>query len=158
MVAIEKIQAEILKSIERYGKKLGVPKTDIQVVLGLNSENGQVSFTVLKNYRKELIQTVEDVLGIRKMPILNTYIDPFNLREVVPSYISCALIVSAEKYGSNLDNTTAMLMHNKKEGNKEAVLVFIYEGNTCKATITLADLFSDENVMKVVAMQGAQNG
>ena len=79
--------------------------------------------------------------------------DVFNLRQVVPTHIACSLIVQGNELSIPPIELNAMVCHNKKEGDKEGVRIALYKQKEYLKEVPLKDMFSEENIQKVMALQ-----
>jgi len=140
--------------LERYSKKEKCDKVNIQCILHFN-EDGTIGFKICKDYKPLYEQVAGEVLGLRKKLLSDGYIDMFNLTQIVPTHIACALILIGQRLNVEAIKLNAMVCHNRQTGKQEGVKIALYKGSEYIEEIALADMFSDENIMKVTAMQQA---
>jgi uncharacterized metal-binding protein len=151
---IKQIEKTMIDVLNRYSKKNHTDKTNIQVCLNFQKD-GTITYTVLKDYRNIEKQSVQEILGLKK--VFSKYLDPFNLSQIVPTHIACSLIVNANRLNIDVTSLNALILHNKKEGDKESVRIALYNNKEYLEELPLKDMFSDENIQTVIALQQEQN-
>ena len=136
--------------LKRYSNKHHTEKSNIQVKLYFK-QDGNIGYTILKDYAEIEEQSVEEILGLKK--ILGKYMDIFNLSQLVPTHIACSLIVNGNRLSIEPIELNALVLHNKKEGDKESVRIALYKQKEYLEEVKLADMFSDDNIQQVMALQ-----
>lgn len=150
----KQVASTMVDILKRYSKKHNCDKANIQVRLFFK-EDGRIGYKVCKDYAEIEEQGVEDILGLKK--ILGKYMDIFNLSELVPTHIACSLIVNGNRLSIPVIELNALVCHNKKEGDKESVRIALYNKNQYLEEVALKDMFSDDNIQQVMALQQQQN-
>jgi hypothetical protein len=139
--------------LNRYSKKNNCEKDRIQVKLYFK-DNGLIGYIVCKDNIEVEEQSIEEILGLKK--ILGNYMDIFNLSQLVPLHITCSLIVNSNRLQIPAVELSALVCHNKKEGDKESVRIALYRDKKFLEQVPLKDMFSDDNIQEVMALQQQQ--
>ena len=150
---VRQVSNTMVGILKRYANKYHCNKENVQVLLYFKPD-GIVGYKVHKDFSEVEEQSVEDVLGLKK--ILGNYMDVFNLSKIVPTHIACSLIVNGNDLNVPVVDLNAMVCHNKKDADKEGVKIALYNKKDYIKEVSLKDMFSEDNIQKVMILQQQQ--
>ena len=132
---IKYISDTMVGILKRYSTKYHCNIENVQVVLYFKEDGKAIGYKVYKDYLEIEEQKVDEILGI------NRFFDVFGLIKEVPKSISKALIENSELLSIPAIDINAMVLHNKKVGDKEGVRIALYNEKDYLKEILLKDMF-----------------
>lgn len=132
---IKYISDTMVGILKRYSAKYHCNFENVQVVLYLKEGGKTIGYKVYKDYLEIEEQKVDEILGINKL------FDVFGLIKEVPKIISKALIENSELLSIAAIDLNAMVLHNRKLGDKEGVRIALYNKKDYLKEISLKDMF-----------------
>lgn len=117
----------VYKACERYGKEEGVEATKMQVLFKLDDE-GEVEYSILKNYTPFKDVTFNEILNVR--------IDFRMYSQIVPPFIQNTILTYGEKLEANPNELMVMCVVT----GVNKVVLFLYKDKKPIEEIILEEL------------------
>jgi hypothetical protein len=156
MVSESRITSEMLKAINNLAKcyQVSKEKVGVKITFGIREveyegEKVQAQLPVynsLIDYKPKEEVSIEKLLAIKYIPLTNKAFDPFNLIQVVPSYIHAALHYLIKKDSINSENVSVFILMRVDEDKKEQLLMWLYDCNKPVRQVSAAELFNEQNM------------
>lgn len=160
MVSESRIKNEMLSAIRNLAKcynvsreKVGVKITFGVIEVEYQGEKVQAEMPVynsLIDYKPKEEVSIEKLLAIKYVPLINKPIDPFNLIQVVPTYIHSALHYLTKKDGISSENVSVFILMRVCEDKKEELLMWLYNGNKPIREVSASELFNEDNIQDLI--------
>lgn len=160
MVSETRIKNEMLSAIRNLAKCYDVSKekVGVKITFGIREieyegEKIQAQLPIynsLIEYKPKEEVSIEKLLAIKYVPLINKPIDPFNLIQLVPSYIHAALHYLTKKDDISSESVSVFILMRLDEQRKEELLMWLYNGNKPIREVSAAELFNEQNIQDLV--------
>lgn len=161
MVSEIRIKSEMLKIIGNLAKFYSQRKDAVGVKIKFVEKEveyeGETVLAELPSYfcfidykLKEEVK-IERLLNIKYIPLLNKPIDPFNLINVVPTYITAALHYLNTTQSIDRDRLSVFVQAKVDEQKNETLVMWLYDGGKPVREVSSEELFNEKNVENLVA-------
>ena len=155
MIEAAKVNSAMVESLQRFGKEYKVAPKEVQVVFKIKSvgegeEQGyQQAYSTLVDYEeKEADVTIEKLLGIKSM--LGVSLDPFNLCQIVPTFIVAALDCIVDDEDIEPKNIKILVTHNGKEKKEAIAEIHLYDDEAYKRKMDFSEIVDQSKLMRFV--------